>query len=650
MDKVTRPSWAARRASSLRSASIDAGETSDDSLPSSAKGSDEESKDSEVEILPARTPDPRATRHSKRAEAKKTVDYSRNHHPQDRSLPGYQHKARLLRRAKKRARKQSLSERQSSPQPDDGQEENVALYSEDEAGDDLEQAIDELRGKAPSKPRKRLCVLSDDRSSSPQKSKNTKQPSTPASEIERSVSRSEDTPIEDAGVYEDDITGAIEDQQATSSDDAGAAQELNGVVDAAQDISSSERGLSDMLAAKEDRPIAGLNMLGSDDGNHVVVDNDDNDDDDRDDDHDDDSDESSQGSDADEDSEVVGDADDEHYRTHDGSNKLSTNEYGSSTMFQQESVASTSTQCHPLPLWKREQGGSGELDEASGSIQGPTQRQTTVRTDAGRGASSLSTLKTSVRVESSSSTFKASSRVSSWAELQHHHSDPGLQKESPSHTQTAQHKTLEVKTPGSLAKASVSATQVGANIDKGPSTAASILASRHATFETYPALETGSAEAAVVDLARSKAIAKPEAVIDSGRAATAQEQDGEDGRQTSPLTSPEDGHASITTSESSQSSRAQDFEPDGQSMRAPNGPSQMVRESSRMSLQSPEPTPERPVHRTLPTQASRKDKLLSSDPTGGPTMMEAPRSDHTEFTNPSSPSKHLQVFGESDDE
>lgn len=82
----------------------DDAETDEESLPSSAKSQDESSGDedsdsdsSEEEKEPAqRQPDPKATRHSKRSATSKAVSYSTKHHPQDASLPGYQHKARKL--------------------------------------------------------------------------------------------------------------------------------------------------------------------------------------------------------------------------------------------------------------------------------------------------------------------------------------------------------------------------------------------------------------------------------------------------------------------------------------------------------------------------------------------------------------------------
>lgn len=108
-----RPKRAAKRRSTSELPEDDA-ETDEESLPTSARDSDasseshnNESSDEEVETI-ERIPDPRATRHSGRSAAQKTVDYSSKHHPQDHSLPGHQHKARARKRMLKDA-KRSMS-------------------------------------------------------------------------------------------------------------------------------------------------------------------------------------------------------------------------------------------------------------------------------------------------------------------------------------------------------------------------------------------------------------------------------------------------------------------------------------------------------------------------------------------------------------
>ncbi|KAI7223164.1 hypothetical protein KC333_g649 [Hortaea werneckii] len=103
MDEVTRPKRAAKRVRASfppkTSIKIDL-ETSDASsnvdldFPSGDDESELESKTSDNELV--RKPDPRATRHSARSEARKAVNYSRKHHPQDHGLPGFQRRAKRL--------------------------------------------------------------------------------------------------------------------------------------------------------------------------------------------------------------------------------------------------------------------------------------------------------------------------------------------------------------------------------------------------------------------------------------------------------------------------------------------------------------------------------------------------------------------------
>ncbi|KAI7476410.1 hypothetical protein KC351_g9464 [Hortaea werneckii] len=103
MDEVTRPKRAAKRTPASRQpktpVKIDVG-TSDASsnidldLLSGEDESELESDNKENEL--ARKPDPRATRHSARSEARKAVNYSRKHHPQDHGLPGFQRRAKRI--------------------------------------------------------------------------------------------------------------------------------------------------------------------------------------------------------------------------------------------------------------------------------------------------------------------------------------------------------------------------------------------------------------------------------------------------------------------------------------------------------------------------------------------------------------------------
>ncbi|KAI7719056.1 hypothetical protein KC353_g3288 [Hortaea werneckii] len=103
MDEVTRPKRAAKRipASCPPKSSIkidletsDASSNIDLDFPSGDDESELESKNSDIELV--RKPDPRATRHSARSEARKAVNYSRKHHPQDHGLPGFQRRAKRI--------------------------------------------------------------------------------------------------------------------------------------------------------------------------------------------------------------------------------------------------------------------------------------------------------------------------------------------------------------------------------------------------------------------------------------------------------------------------------------------------------------------------------------------------------------------------
>lgn len=103
MDEVTRPKRAAKRTPASRRPKTsvevdveisDASSNIDLDLPSGDDESELESKNSDNELV--RKPDPRATRHSARSEARKAVNYSRKHHPQDPGLPGFQRRAKRI--------------------------------------------------------------------------------------------------------------------------------------------------------------------------------------------------------------------------------------------------------------------------------------------------------------------------------------------------------------------------------------------------------------------------------------------------------------------------------------------------------------------------------------------------------------------------
>lgn len=147
MDDVTRPKRAQRITGSRRESS-----SSDDELElSSGEGTDSEGADEdesdELDEVAVRRPDPRATRHSARSEAQKSVNYSKAHHPQDHSLPGYQH----------RAKRKKQSQRNSKPPKKRARTaETIALSSEkviDSDSDDDGQAAPETAAPPTSPPR-----------------------------------------------------------------------------------------------------------------------------------------------------------------------------------------------------------------------------------------------------------------------------------------------------------------------------------------------------------------------------------------------------------------------------------------------------------------------------------------------------------------
>jgi hypothetical protein len=101
MDEVMRP----KRARGLAGGSTSrrrAGDCSDDSEPEPFSGGDTGDED-DAEDMPntpfEREPDAGATRRSARSEARKPVNYSKAHHPQDHLLPGYRNRAKRQRRS-----------------------------------------------------------------------------------------------------------------------------------------------------------------------------------------------------------------------------------------------------------------------------------------------------------------------------------------------------------------------------------------------------------------------------------------------------------------------------------------------------------------------------------------------------------------------
>lgn len=158
MDDVTRPKRAQRitGSRSLSAPGSQGEESSSEDEPelSSGEGTDSDGSNSsdESDTATARLPDPRATRHSARPEAHKQVNYSKAHHPQDHSLPGFQH------RAKRRKR----SQQHSKPSKKARTVDKVTLSSDkaiDSDSDDAGPPAAEDTAPVASSPRKRLKTL-----------------------------------------------------------------------------------------------------------------------------------------------------------------------------------------------------------------------------------------------------------------------------------------------------------------------------------------------------------------------------------------------------------------------------------------------------------------------------------------------------------
>ena len=94
MDEVTRPKRAARITGSRPPTSFT--DTSDEEEPelSSGEGTDADEPSDVSDTHATRMPDPRAVRHSSRTEAKKLVNYSKQHHPQDWAIMGFRRSAK----------------------------------------------------------------------------------------------------------------------------------------------------------------------------------------------------------------------------------------------------------------------------------------------------------------------------------------------------------------------------------------------------------------------------------------------------------------------------------------------------------------------------------------------------------------------------
>ena len=190
MDEVTRPKRAAQRRSTSVVQIDDNSETEEESLPSSAADSDANTDIAENDSVlddgkpELRVPDPKATRFSARTGTQKSVNYSTKHHPQNNSLPGYQHKARKL--AKQLVRSVSTTPTPKLPRSkaSSTKKRSAPITGNEDANNELEgdspnekaQKSVELRQKA--KPRKALRTLNNGRQqSSPDPESKSTEPS-----------------------------------------------------------------------------------------------------------------------------------------------------------------------------------------------------------------------------------------------------------------------------------------------------------------------------------------------------------------------------------------------------------------------------------------------------------------------------------------
>jgi hypothetical protein len=115
MDEVTRPRRAARITGSRPPTSF--AETSDEEEPelSSGESSDADEPSEGCDTPATRMPDPRAVRHSSRAEAQKQVNYSKAHHPQDWAIEGFRRSAKRKRRSVSTDKPRKKSKKPDTP-------------------------------------------------------------------------------------------------------------------------------------------------------------------------------------------------------------------------------------------------------------------------------------------------------------------------------------------------------------------------------------------------------------------------------------------------------------------------------------------------------------------------------------------------------
>jgi len=139
MDEVTRPRRAARITGSRPPTSF--AETSDEEEPELSSGestdADEPSEGSDTPATRTRTPDPRAVRHSSRAQAQKQVNYSKAHHPQDWAISGYRRSAKRKRHGLSPDKPRKKTKNQAAPASP------IALSSDKTSDDDSSESDDD---------------------------------------------------------------------------------------------------------------------------------------------------------------------------------------------------------------------------------------------------------------------------------------------------------------------------------------------------------------------------------------------------------------------------------------------------------------------------------------------------------------------------
>lgn len=137
MDEVTRPKRAARITGSRPPTSF--ADTSDEEEPelSDGESSDDEEPSEGSDTPTTRAPDPRAVRHSSRAEAQKQVNYSKAHHPQDWAIEGFRRSAKRKRRSLSSDKPQKKPKKQATPASP------IALSSDKTSDSDSDDEDDE---------------------------------------------------------------------------------------------------------------------------------------------------------------------------------------------------------------------------------------------------------------------------------------------------------------------------------------------------------------------------------------------------------------------------------------------------------------------------------------------------------------------------